>query len=100
MSVNIILHNAKVKSIVKGPGNISGSFINSKRTCKWNYDDAANQIEMAVLKEREKLKPEYKNAGLLVDVYPDRSTPAKLVLDVRVKSIVNGLSTKEEVYKC
>ena len=93
MSVNIILHNAR------GPGNISGSFLNSKRTCEWNYDDAADQIEIAVLAERQKLKPQYKDESLLVDVYPGRSTPAKLALDVKVKSIVNGLLTRDEIYK-
>jgi len=66
---------------------------------QWNYDQVADQIEQAILNEKQKLKPQYEDAGLLVDVYVGRSTPAKVALDVRVKSIVNGLSTRDEIYK-
>jgi len=86
MSVNIIIHNSKGRT----------QMFPDKQ---WDYDQVADQIEQAILNEKQKLKPQYKDAGLLVDVYVGRSTTAKVALDVRVKSIVNGLSTREEIYK-
>ena len=66
---------------------------------QWNYDQVADQIEQDILNEKQKLKPQYEDEDLLVDVYVGRSTTAKVALDVRVKSIVNGLATREEIYK-
>ena len=66
---------------------------------QWNYAQVADQIEQDILNEKQKLKPQYEDEDLLVDVYVGRSTTAKVALDVRVKSIVNGLSAKEEIYK-
>ena len=66
---------------------------------QWNYAQVADQIEQDILNEKQKLKPQYEDEDLLVDVYVGRSTTAKVALDVRVKSIVNGLATREEIYK-
>lgn len=66
---------------------------------QWNYGQVADQIEQDILNEKQKLKPQYEDEDLLVDVYVGRSTTAKVALDVRVKSIVNGLATREEIYK-
>ena len=66
---------------------------------QWNYAQVADQIEQDILNEKQKLKPQYEDEDLLVDVYVGRSTTAKVALDVRVKSIVNGLSTRGEIYK-
>ena len=66
---------------------------------QWNYAQVAAQIAQDILNENQKLKPQYEDEDLLVDVYVGRSTTAKVALDVRVKSIVNGLATREEIYK-
>ena len=66
---------------------------------QWNYAQVADQIEQDILNEKQKLKPQYEDEDLLVDVYVGRSTTAKVALDVRVKSIVNGLATRDEIYR-
>ena len=86
MSVNIIIHNSKGRS----------KMFPDKQ---WNYAQVADQIEQDILNEKQKLKPQYEDEDLLVDVYVGRSTTAKVALDVRVKSIVNGLATRDEIYR-
>ena len=62
-------------------------------------DDIHEAIINAVKHERKKLKPQYQNAGLMVTVKCGYPRPEDTEILVQVKSIVNGLSTPEELYK-
>ena len=61
--------------------------------------DIDRGIKSAIANERSKLKPQYKNAGLLVDVMEGFPNENDTTIQVQVKSIVKGLSTPEELYK-
>ena len=62
-------------------------------------EHVAEAIEATIKLEKQKLKPQHQNAGLLVEVHSASFNPLGFAVDVKVKSIVNGLSTREELYK-
>ena len=85
--------DTKVIDFRKGGKHYNGKFPG------YTEDDINDAIMWAVKHEQSKLKPQYKNAGLMVTVkrgYPGRADTQILV---QVKSIVKGLSTAEELYK-
>ena len=65
----------------------------------YGQDDIDNAIQSAVRHEQSKLKPQYKNAGLMITIKHGYHGPADIQILVQVKSIVKGISTPEELYK-
>lgn len=75
-----------------------GKFYNGSNP-GYTDDDIHEAIINAVKHEKGKLKPQYKNAGLMVTVKRGYPGPNDTQVLVQIKSIVKGLSTPEELYK-
>ena len=75
-----------------------GKYYNGKSP-GYDMDDIFHAIQSAIKDEQSKLKPQYKKAGLIVTVKHGYPNSADTNILVQVKSIVNGISTPEELYK-